>query len=315
MKPVHLLFLAPHWRVALIRAFREARSAHADTGKLVGADSDPLAPALNVCDRAHTLPPFSDPACIDELLAICRAESITAILPQTNKAVEFLDRHRQAFADASLLAYLESPETIATCHDKRQLTRFCAEHEIPTPQTRCDADAQFPLIAKPRRGEGGKNTFKIENGEDLEYCKRRHPEHLIQQFITGREFTIDWFSDRTGTPRCVVPRERLAVRGGEVMVSRIHLDPALVAAATTLASRLGLQGPCNLQGIQDQTGKFFFTDVNLRFGSGSVHTIQAGGRIPEMILRDLAGEDLRSVVTDVREGSVMTRYIDAFFPS
>ena len=50
-------------------------------------------------------------------------------------------------------------------------------------------------------------------------------------------------------------------------------------------------GPCNIQGIQDKNGTFFFTDLNLRFGSGSVHTIAAGGNIPLMIYQEMAGQD------------------------
>ncbi len=313
MNAVNLLFLAPHWRVALIRAFSQARDALGNAGAIVGADSDPDAPALKVCDAVHGLPPFADATCIEALLKICQREAVTAILPQSNKAVEFLDRHRDAFADPSILAYLQTPETIATCHDKLKLAEFLREQGIAAPHTLLDEKPppQFPLIAKPRRGEGGKHTVRIENAEELDFYARKYPGHLIQQYVEGREFTVDWFSDRNGKPLCVVPRERLAVRGGEVMVSRIRLDPAIIEATTVFGKRLRLAGPCNLQGIRAQSGEFMFTDVNLRFGSGTVHTIEAGGAIPQMMYNDLAGEAVAP--PNVRDGSMMMRYIDAFF--
>jgi carbamoyl-phosphate synthase large subunit len=78
------------------------------------------------------------------------------------------------------------------------------------------------LIAKDPCGEGGKNCFKIEDQTEFDFYSKKLPNHIFQRFVQGREFSIDWFSDKKGLPIVIVPRERLVVRAGEVMVSRIE---------------------------------------------------------------------------------------------
>ena len=317
MKAINLLLLAPHWRVSLARAFQTAKTRLNVPGKIVGADSDPLAASLKAVDTRYTLPPFDDSACKNKLLDICQKEAVHAILPMTNKAIEFLHRHRQDFNEDHLLAYLQDSTTIEICHDKQKLARFFESESVLSPKTGSakmfSAIDHFPLIAKPKQGEGGKENFRIETQRDLEFYAQKYPGHVLQQFIQGQEYTVDWFSDKSGKPVLIVPRKRLAVQGGEVMVSEICMDPEIIERVKRLGLRLKLRGPANLQGILDDDGQFFFTDVNLRFGSGASHTIAVGGDMPGFIFRDLSGEVNSVESLTIQNGSVMTRFHDAFF--
>jgi len=60
MEVLKILFLAPHWRVSLIKAFQEAKSAFPQSVELICVDSDPLAPSFKAADRSQVLPLFSD---------------------------------------------------------------------------------------------------------------------------------------------------------------------------------------------------------------------------------------------------------------
>ena len=97
------------------------------------------------------------------------------------------------------------------------------------------------------------------------------------------------------------------------MLSRINRDAGIIDKVEALGARLGLTGPCTIQGIQDETKKFFFTDVNLRFGSGYVHTISAGGDVPRMMFKELAGQDLDSKRPEIKNHSIMTRFPESIF--
>lgn len=317
MQAINLLLLAPHWRVSLVQAFQKAKTRRQVSGKIVGADSDSLAASLNVVDASHTLPSFDDPACKNKLAKICNSEAINAVLPMTNKAIEFLDRHRKDFDEGNRLAYLQSSQTIAICHDKQELAGFFAGEGILTPATgsaKMFAEMNaYPLIAKPKRGEGGKENFMIATKRDLDFYAQKYPRHILQKFIAGEEYTVDWFSDQSGNPKLIVPRIRQAVRGGEVMVSKICMDPEIIALVERVGLLLKLKGPANLQGIRDENGQFFLTDVNLRFGSGAIHCIAVGGDMPEYIYRDLADEADSIPNPDIINGNIMTRFHDAFF--
>jgi hypothetical protein len=103
------------------------------------------------------------------------------------------------------------------------------------------------------------------------------------------------------------------VRAGEVMVSRIQLISKIIEPAKRLGVQLQLRGPANLQGFLDASGEFLFTDVNLRFGSGVLHTIHAGANIPEMLLQELLGQPIETKPSFVKDGSTMSRFHDAIF--
>ena len=314
MKDIRILFLAPNWRVSLLRSFKKSTAIKIF---MVGADSDSYSAALNVVDKSYVIPEFSEPTCVEKIQAICAKENIHAILPMTNKAIDFMDKNRAGFDGGDLLLYLADHNRIQTSNDKRRLAEFFAQEDFASPDLIDPKKPfpRFPLIAKDPYGEGGKNCFKIEDQTEFDFYSKKLPNHIFQRFVQGREFSIDWFSNKKGLPVVVVPRERLVARAGEVMVSRIELIPDIIESAKRLGTRLQLRGPANFQGFLEESGEFLFTDVNLRFGSGVLHTIHAGANIPEMMLQELVGESVETKSHFVMDGSTMSRFHDAIFDS
>jgi carbamoyl-phosphate synthase large subunit len=315
MKTLKVLFLAANWRFSLIRAFQDAKVQCETPFQLIAVDSDAMAPALQVADRSHSLPLFSDRSCLESLLTICRTQAIDAIIPLTNKAIDFLNTHRKELSGGNRRLFIQKSSTIEICHDKWNLWKFMEFEDFNSPKTFLQAESDppdiFPLIAKERSGEGGKNQSIIEDQRDLDYCMDKYPNHIYQELIQGREFSVDLFADIKGIPQLIVPRERLSVRGGEVMTSRIDMNESIIDPVEALSRRLALTGPCTLQGILDENGTFFFTDLNLRFGSGSVHTIAAGGDIALMIYQEMTGQNF--LEPSIQDHSVMTRYSENIF--
>ncbi len=315
METLKILFLAANWRVSLIKAFQDAKASCETPFQLIAVDSDALAPALKVADRSHSLPLFSDSSCLESLLVICRTQAVDAIIPLTNKAIDFLNTHREELSGGNRRLFIQENSAIDICHDKWNLWKFMELESFNSPKTFLLAESDppdvFPLIAKERMGEGGKNQSLIEDQRDLDYCMDKYPNHIFQELIRGREFSVDLFSNAKGIPQLIVPRERLSVRGGEVMTSRIDMNESIIDQVEALSRRLALTGPCTIQGILDESGTFFFTDLNLRFGSGSVHTIAAGGNIPLMIYQEMTGQD--SPNPSIKDQLVMTRYPESIF--
>jgi carbamoyl-phosphate synthase large subunit len=267
-------------------------------------------------DQKYVIPQFTEQGCFERIRFICGKENIDTILPMTNKAIIFMDKNREWFNGEDIALYLADHSAIQICNDKRSLAGFFSENNIASPDlvNSNEPFPGFPLIAKEPCGEGSKNCFKIENQADLDFYSKKLPSHIFQKFIKGREFSIDWFSDKQGVPIVIVPRERLATRGGEVMTSRIEMISDIIESAKNLGTLLKLRGPANLQGILDESGSFFFTDVNLRFGSGALHTIHAGADIPRMMFQELVGQPVK-IDNSIIDGSKMFRFHDAIFDS
>ena len=242
----------------------------------------------------------------------CREKSINAIIPLTNRAVEYLDQNRKSFTDLGIHLYINSSDVISICHDKEKLSSFLQKNGILTPDFFNASSPNFPLISKPRRGEGG-SCFIIKNQVDLDFYRDKLSDQILQRFIEGEEYSIDWFSDMNGLPLVIVPRKRIETRAGEVTLSQIDMDEKIIAQAKNMAGLLGLKGPCNIQGFKESSGKFLFTDINLRFGSGSVHSISQGAKIPNLIFSELIGKKLEFNLNSIHDGSIMSRYNEGFF--
>ncbi|MDP7555223.1 MAG: ATP-grasp domain-containing protein, partial [Nitrospinota bacterium] len=235
-----------------------------------------------------------------------------------NKAIAALENLRPDLKNMDILPVISSAETIHDCLDKWETYRFCKNHSIPTPETvlydreNHDIPIEFPLFLKKRTGEGSNNTYMIKTKEQLKELQLDE-EYIVQKYIEGTEYTIDALSDFTGEPLSVVPRERLAVRGGEVLKGKTVHNPELVKWGAKIAKILKICGPANIQCIKNRQGNYFFTDINNRFGSGVVLTLAAGVNFPEMLFKLIRGDKVKSIIGAYEENLFMLRYDEAVF--
>ena len=58
----------------------------------------------------------------------------------------------------------------------------------------------YPVIAKPDKGVGASNTYKIHNRQELEdfFIKKTPEDYIMEEFIEGTIFTFDGLTDREG---------------------------------------------------------------------------------------------------------------------
>jgi len=58
----------------------------------------------------------------------------------------------------------------------------------------------YPVIAKPDKGVGASNTYKINNIEELDdfFAKKTPEDYIMEEFIEGTIFTFDGLTDRDG---------------------------------------------------------------------------------------------------------------------
>ena len=130
MQDVRILFLAPHWKVSLLRLFKKSIP---DKIFMVGADSDPHSAGLKIVDQKYVIPRFSEQECLEQIRVICGKENIHTILPMTNKAILFMDKNRERFNRGDLALYLADHSVIQTCNDKRRLADFFEKNNIASP--------------------------------------------------------------------------------------------------------------------------------------------------------------------------------------
>lgn len=315
---MNILFLASAWKVSIIKAFQEIRRSKKLDFGLFTADSDVLSSSLYFSDQFYVVPKFSDKNFCPHLLDLCKKEKITAIVPLTNKAIVALDNLKSDLKSMGITPVLSSTKTIHICLDKWKCFLFCKQQSIPVPHTvlanRVDYDApmEFPLFSKKRLGEGSNDTGFIKTKEQLQALQLSE-EYVIQNYIEGTEYTIDVLCNFKGEPLYIVPRERLAVRGGEILKGKTVHNPEIIQWTAEIASKLNIFGPASFQCICSKQGNYYFTDINLRFASGVPLTFAAGVNYPEMLIKIIRGEKVKKIIGEYEKNLFMLRYDEAVF--
>jgi len=167
----------------------------------------------------------------------------------------------------------------------------------------------FPAFIKPKNGSSSINAHKVENFEDLRLYADKIEHYIIQPYISGREYTIDVFCDYEGNPVYITPRERLAVRAGEVLKTRITQDDTLISDMLNLVADYKPCGQITVQLIrEDKTGDNYYIEINPRFGGGAPLSIKAGADSAKAVLKMLNGEKLHYLEKAARDGAVYSRF-------
>ena len=328
-----ILFTGVGRRVELIQAFREAALVLNKDLRIYGTDIDLTAPALVFCDEQRKVPHMKNPAYIPSLLDICKAEAIKGkaidlIIPTIDTDLLVLSENKERFEAVGTRVLISDADKIRICRDKNLTFQFFTKEctlRSPKPVTDINDwknyNFGYPAFIKPKDGSSSINAYKVNNEEELRLYASRIEGYIIQPFIKGCEYTIDISCDWNGKPIYIVPRERLQIRAGEVLKTRIDLDQRLIEENKKLCEHFKPCGPMAVQVIREehrkeeeqgeqvsQTATDWFIEINPRFGGGSPLSMKAGAKSPEAILRLLDGERLSFSNQNVADGAVYSRF-------
>ncbi len=131
---------------------------------------------------------------------------------------------------------------------------------------------------------------------------------MVQRLMGGPEFSIDLLCDLDGRCLNAIPRTMIESKGGESIKGMTIRDDELIEHGRSVAEKLRLVGPANVQCFREPDGRLLITDVNPRFGGGFPLPLAAGSRYPELAIALANGERPEPRLGDFREGVVMTRF-------
>ena len=299
-------------RVELVQAFRQAALQLGCTLKLYGADMAGTAPALAYCDHTRRVCAMKQPDYIPQLLEICRQDQIDLVIPTIDTDLIVLSQHAAEFEAIGTRVLISSPEVIAVCRDKNYTADFFESCGLKAPRTVNDHlkyTGEYPCFIKPKDGSSSINAFKVKEPEELAVYAEKIGDYVIQPFIEGTEYTVDIFCDFDGNPIYVTPRERVAVRSGEVLKTRITMDPTIIEESLQLIARFRPCGPITVQLIrQRESNQDYYIEINPRYGGGAPLSMKAGADSAAAVLRLLAGEIIPYQAMAAADGAVYSRF-------
>lgn len=317
MKEINLLITSAGRRVELIRCFQNAKKKLGVSGKIIAADMSNTAAACFFADQSARICRIDSPDYMDELMDICKRQSIHAIIPTIDTELYKLSEGKERIEQQTGAKVItQDMKVICLCRDKYKTTDFFQQNGFDTPryitkEALLNREYEFPLFIKPLDGSSSINAFKLHNQEEVSFFTKYIANYILQEYIEGVEYSVDVFCDFDGNPVSIVPRRRLAVRSGEILKGITEKQQIVIREVKRLVSCLPLVGPVTVQGIL-RGESFYLIEMNPRFGGGAPMSIKAGADSTEGIYRLLCGEKL-TYASDFEEGLLSIRFDDAIF--
>ena len=310
----NILILSAGRRVELVKCFKNAARKLGIHTKIYAADISNTAPALYFADEFRIVSRINSGRYIDDIIEICNNDDIDLIIPTIDTELEILAKNKKLIeSKTKVIVHVSDENVVAICNDKIKSYEFFVNNGFLAPRLITENDIkngnyQLPLFIKPLNGSSSINTFKINTKEELEFFYNYIKEPIVQEFISGEEFTIDVFCDFSGKVISVTPRIRIATRSGEILKGKIVKDPEITEDVIKLVKVLKPIGHITVQCMKTKRG-IEYIEINPRFGGGAPMSIKAGADSCEYLFRLLLGENLE-FMSNAKDGMYFSRFDD-----
>ncbi len=316
---MNILFTCAGRRVSLLDHFRRTMADMEVTGNIVATDITMASAAFQHADAGVLVPRAGTVEYIPALLELCVEHDIDLVIPLTDTDIRSLARHGGKFAERGTQVMVGPADTILRCRDKTLTNRLLTSLGLSGIRTftleQFRSQPFFPCFIKPIRGSAGVGAGMLHSEPELNAHLATYGDlMLLQDYVPGAEYTLDIYRRRDGQVPCVVPRQRLSIRAGEVEKSLTVNDKKLIEAGVRLGEALdGMWGVFNAQCRQPAGDRAHFFEINPRFGGGCLLSIAAGADLPRYVLEDALGLPVSAKIGQFKADMLMLRYDEAIY--
>jgi hypothetical protein len=232
--------------------------------RLFAASSGPDNHASFVFARHAEVPDVFTEEWLEALNAVCRQWSIDVIYPAHDYVIEALVRERKNL----IVPVIAAPaEVFAVTASKRATLTLFAD-VISTPTILDPAAVEmFPVFIKPDHGYGGQGAVRADSAVQFRSALEQTSDPLVLEYLPGREYTIDCFSDRERGVLFAGGRTRERIRMGTAMRSASagpDLDALFLEHARAIQARLPMRGAWFFQMREDAAGTPKLLEIGTR---------------------------------------------------
>ena len=236
------------------------------------ASSKEVTLETQICDGHSLLPDVSDSNALAALQTLVRDQGIDVIYPAHDEIIVFCRNHADSLPGLTVIA---PPMDVANTLRSKHQTYAALIGKILVPDVyHSVADVlNFPVFAKPDRGQGSQGVRKITSRAELEALTAEVPaffkSNVVAEFLPGREYTIDCLSQANGELVFAAARIRHQIRNGISTDAEIVDLPDLSEIAATIGAEFSLTGAWFFQLKHAQDGRLKLLEVAPRLGGAS----------------------------------------------
>jgi predicted ATP-grasp superfamily ATP-dependent carboligase len=235
--------------------------------------------------------PFVDePNFIDEIIRIVELYEIDFIVPANDYVILKLAEYQSVIKAAIISSCVE---TCRVCRSK-EITYKIFEKLIPTPKVyEIKEQMNFPIFLKPDVGQGGKGTYKVNTKEEVDFYFKKDPTLLALEYLPGREYTVDCFTDKNGKLLFSEGRERKRINNGIAVNSKRVNIPKFKLIAEIINQTLQFQGVWFYQVKQRANGELVLMEISPRIAGTMALFRVEGINFVQLSLFDRMGFEVR----------------------
>lgn len=303
-------------RSYLVDYFKEALRGQ---GQVVATNTIAETTGMYAADVAEVVPPANESGFIDALLDVCRRYDVRLLCSLHDWVTPYIASHKSRFQAEGIITVVPDPEIIDICLDKYKTGQFANSIGLPFPKSFIELEnalaavnsreVDFPLILKPRWGQGSIAMKMVHTTEELKsayrwihselsssglgYLAGKHQEHqvLIQQFVKGREYGVDVVNDLHGGFAACFVKHKFAMRCGETDAAETVTMPEIEEYCRRIAEATKHPGIMDADFFLSEDGTVYLLEMNPRFGGGYPFSHMAGANIPAALIAWAKGND------------------------
>jgi len=309
----NILITSAGQRVSLVNAFKKELNKTFPESSVVTVDLNPeLSPACQISDVSYKICRVTNENYISEVLAICDKENIGMIVPTIDTELRVFSENIQLFKDKNIHLIISDKQFIKNCRDKRELNDFFTKYNLKFPRPIDKNNPNFPLFIKPFDGSLSQDIYLVKDNSELTDYHLSNPKFMFMEYVDPalyKEYTVDCYYNKYHTLSCAVPRQRIAVRSGEIHKGVTSKNKIINYLQDKLNVIPGAIGCITIQLFYNKDNDDIIAiEINPRFGGGYPLSYEAGANYPRMLIEEYFENKSIDYTDDWEDRLLMLRY-------
>ncbi len=266
--------------------------------KLFGASSVEDHGSFVYQNYIGNLPFVNDNYFIRDLKELVAKYKIDLIFPAHDDAVVILAENSKILGCTVIGSDFE---TALICRSKSETYKsFKPFIKVPEVFESSSNVIDFPVFLKPDKSQGSKGTVLAKTKEEILFFQKKDQSLLILEYLPGKEYTVDCFTDRTGKLLFVGPRERIRIQNGiSVNTKPITNNADFRDLAEKINNHLELRGVWFFQVKRNKYGELVLLEIAPRVAGSMAIQRNIGVNLPLLSIWDALDQNVEIIKNDL----------------